>query len=53
MSAAEVMAPADAAPADVAEAPTVDPPAAPVDEEEEEELVAEAPFLVVTLPLAV
>jgi hypothetical protein len=42
MSAAEVMAPADAAPADVAEAPTVDPPAAPVDDEEEEELVFKA-----------
>ena len=36
MSAAEVMAPVDAVPADVAEAPVVDPPAVPVDEEEEE-----------------
>jgi ferredoxin-thioredoxin reductase catalytic subunit len=37
MSAAEVMAPADAAPADVAEAPAVDPLAAPVDEDEDED----------------
>ena len=42
MSAAEVMASADAVPADVAEAPAVDPPAAPVDEEEDEELVFKA-----------
>ena len=44
MSTAEVMAPVDAAPADVAEAPALDPLAAPAedDEEEEEELVFKA-----------